>query len=73
MQGNTALVAVQANKAIAQVETNFIDLPKDNQRNDGNSHQGGQMKESIQQLIKHNFSIRSHAARERNLGTNASA
>ncbi len=57
VQGDTSPVAVQANKAVTPVETNFIDLPKDNQHDDGESHQGGQMKKSIQQLIKHNFPI----------------
>ena len=69
VKGNTPPITVQANKAVAPVETNFIDLPKDNQRDDGKGHQSGQMKESIQQLIKHNFpSSRSHATRDARCG-----
>jgi hypothetical protein len=50
MQGDTALVAAQMNKAVAQVEANFINLPKDNQGNKGQGQQGRQMKKSIQPL-----------------------
>jgi hypothetical protein len=50
MQGNASPVAAQVNKAFAQVETNFINLPKDNQGNNSQGYESRQMKESIQPL-----------------------
>ena len=52
VKSHITLIAVEPDKTIVKIEADIIYLPDDCYRDQGNSDKGGQMKKSVQELIK---------------------
>ncbi len=50
-QGNIALDALQADKAVSQVEAELVHLPDEDDSHQGHGNQGWQVKEGIQYVL----------------------